>query len=400
MATAPNPTETGPGSAAQFSHSGRALRVLTWCIAGGAGLVLLYGARAASVGVYLTVVAVGLGVASASLLLGGVLGFVFGIPRTLQHEGGDGKGGEAGPGVEYLANTSLEQISDWLSKMLVGVGLTQLTGIPAHLWTVSGRVAAGLGDQPTDTVFVLVLIVSFSVMGFLFGYLWTRLYLARALRQADQQSLDALATRLEATDHKLEEFKAQAAMDAEALNLAYRQLHPSPQLPPVKQEELNGAVSAASRPIRVQMFNEAWRVRADNWRQNKPVMEATIPIFRALIHSDPDDRFHMNHGQLGFALKDSADPEWADAEKELSAAIEIRGPWEQHGWLFYEFNRAVCRIHLDAPFAEGKPSSRDMQDAILEDLRAAWESELKDIIAKDELIQKWLDVNGVEVEEP
>jgi hypothetical protein len=204
--------------------------------------------------------------------------------------------------------------------------------------------------------------------------------------------------KAETTERKLEEFKKQSELDAAALNLAYRQLNPSPDLPAATQEALDVAVAAASRPIKVQVFNQAWQVRSDNWRNadNKPKMERTIPVFRALVHNDVERRYHKNHGQLGFALKDKVQPEWAEAEKELTTAIEIRGPWKEHGWLWYEFNRALCRIMLDPAFAQGQASDPDRKMQILQDLRAAAQAEdLRPHLRTDPVLQKWMALNGV-----
>src|SRR6185369_3725117 len=110
---------------------------------------LQYGLSGKTVGV----AAVGMMAAAASSLLGGCLGFVFGIPRTMQSGGpaplpptptppeGSGRQQQAAAAAEkgasatgistrilpaYGANTNLEQISDWLTKILVGVSLTQV----------------------------------------------------------------------------------------------------------------------------------------------------------------------------------------------------------------------------------------------------------------------------------
>jgi tetratricopeptide (TPR) repeat protein len=77
-------------------------------------------------------------------------------------------------------NTNLEQISDWLTKILVGVGLTQLTELPTLLRvlgesvTVANSVAVTIG-----------LIVTFLICGFFAGYLLTRLFLAGAFQEAE-----------------------------------------------------------------------------------------------------------------------------------------------------------------------------------------------------------------------
>ena len=380
------------------SDSNRALQVLTAAMVVGVIGVVLFALQSSEWSERISVSSVGIMISGAFLLIGGVLGFLFGIPRTLQQESpGTDQSNKAGgaPTVAYQANTNLEQISDWLTKMLIGVGLTQLTAMPEHLNKVALYLSGGLGGYPSSQILAMSIVLYFSTVGFLFGYLWTRLFLAGAFRQADLMSIGHLASRVEQTDRKLEGLKKQTEIDVEALNLAYRQLNPSPDLPVVTQEALNATVASASRPIKVQIFNQAWSARSANWRDKKPIMERTIPVFRALIQSDSENRYHMNHGQLGFALKDQEHPNWVAAEQELTTAIEMRGPWMEHGWLFYEFNRAICRIMLDESFLKSAPAKDSVREAILSDLRAAVESDLNHLIHKDATIKKWMKANNI-----
>ena len=102
---------------------------------------------------------------------GGLVGFVFGIPRLLQDaspapQAPDGTGANARPtdgAAPYGGNTSLEQISDWLTKILVGVGLTQLANIPDGLNSLGEFLAPGLGNLPGAEVFSIGLVV-FAVL--------------------------------------------------------------------------------------------------------------------------------------------------------------------------------------------------------------------------------------------
>lgn len=388
-----------------------ALRSLMVALGLGLLSVPVYALHLGGMGNFLAVTSVGCLLAGASAFLGGVLGFLFGIPRTLQQEGLAPEGmaasenGAAARRIDYRANTNLEQISDWLTKILVGVSLTQLPEIKSGMTRFTAFAAQGLGSHSHSQVFAFALLSYSAVLGFLFGYLWTRLFLAGALRLADQAALGALASEVqkvtemaETTERKIDELKQQRELDAAALNLTYRQLNPSPDHDEVTQEALNAAIMAASKPIRVQIFNQARQVRGDNWRDSatKPKMERTIPLFRALIKCDPDDQYHVNHGQLGFALKDKREPDWAEAERELTRAIEIRGSWEQKGWFFYEFNRALCRIHLDAAFGQGRSSTPESRDRILQDLRVASHmEEIRRLVPEDPTIQNWIALNDL-----
>lgn len=389
----------------ELTESHKALRALRGVMLVGLVSIPVYAAQAGAWKVFFLAMSVAILVAGSAAFVGGTLGFLFGIPRTLQREGGNSTSEPNPPSVSaatadqrvgYRANTNLEQISDWLTKILVGVGLTQIRELRAGLVSLAAFAAQGLGAQPHSQVFALALISYYAVLGFLFGYLWTRLFLAGALRVADQEAIGALTAKFEKVDRKVDELKKQVELDAAALGLANRHLNPSPDLPEVTQDELNAAIAAASRPVKVQLFNQAWQVRSETWRAAKPKMERTLMIFRALINNDVEHRYHMNHGQLGFALKDKSIPDWAEAEKELTLAIEIRGPWAEHNWLFYEFNRATCRIMKDPNFVQDHPSDPDPKKEVLEDLRASVHAEdIKRLVMSDHVIQKWMSLNPV-----
>jgi hypothetical protein len=320
-----------------YWESERALRALAGLVGLGFLGVLAWSATSAPLGRMIAVAACGAMTGGAWLVIGGLLGFLFGIPRTLQAEAaeeapppeGQSQGRPAARGLDYRANTNLEQISDWLTKILVGVGLTQLGVIPARLQELASAAAEGMGGGPAASAFALAVILFFAVCGFLFSFLWTRLHLLGAFRRAD---VDALASEVREVKA---EWERQAERDAAALSLVHRQLNPSTGEAPIPQAQLSEAIKVASPAVKVTIFDQAQTLRSDNWRdaEVKPVMERTIPVFRALIESEPR-RFHRYHGQLGYALKDQSTPAWAEAEAELSTAIEIRGPWQEKGWLF------------------------------------------------------------------
>lgn len=153
--------------------------------------------------------------ALASLVAGGMLGFLFGVPRYLTSERAlDGVADADQPARGYLPNSNLEQVSDWLTKILIGVTLTQLGEIPGLVQRLVDYVRAPFGTAPASTPFVLSTLILYSIGGFLVGYLWCRLYLGRALRLADRQSLEEIQAGLEA-DLKLVR-SAREAADARA----------------------------------------------------------------------------------------------------------------------------------------------------------------------------------------
>jgi ABC-type amino acid transport system permease subunit len=135
----------------------------------------------------------GLLIAVASFFLGTLLGFIFAIPKALQNQDGSeesgtgdnaNKGGHSG--LVYGVNTNLEQISDWLTKILVGVGLVQLARVPEYARRLGEYFKHCLGDADCSPAIVVTLIVGFLAFGFLAGYLVTRLYVTGALKRAEK----------------------------------------------------------------------------------------------------------------------------------------------------------------------------------------------------------------------
>jgi len=125
--------------------------------------------------------------AGASLFAGVLGGFLFGIPKTLQRKMEPRPPGILSEG-DYQPNTNLEEISDWLTKMLVGVGLVQLGNLPKFLESVGRYWAQSLGARGSEP-FAAGLVVYFGVIGFLLGYLWTRLALVSDFIQNDPRRL-------------------------------------------------------------------------------------------------------------------------------------------------------------------------------------------------------------------
>jgi tetratricopeptide (TPR) repeat protein len=92
-------------------------------------------------------------------------------------------------GVSHGVNTNLEEISDWLTKILVGAGLVQLASLGKALETVGAKFQGNLGNSE---LVVLAIVVNFSVWGFFSGYLLTRLFLAGAFQAAASDILPYL----------------------------------------------------------------------------------------------------------------------------------------------------------------------------------------------------------------
>lgn len=84
-------------------------------------------------------------------------------------------------------NTNLMEISDWLTKIIVGVGLVELKELPAHAESMARFMAPSLHDT-LGVPLAGAIMLYFSVLGFLGGYLLTRIYISQWFRWADEQT--------------------------------------------------------------------------------------------------------------------------------------------------------------------------------------------------------------------
>ena len=135
-------------------------------------------------------------IAAAALAAGLFLGFLFGIPKAAQEQstsqsGTQTQGGQvantpnatvtAQAKARLKANTNLVDISDWLTKMIVGVGLYQLSKLPGKLKLLADYFATTGPPSPV----VLAILGYFGIFGFLLGYLWARIYLTKEFEESD-----------------------------------------------------------------------------------------------------------------------------------------------------------------------------------------------------------------------
>jgi hypothetical protein len=137
----------------------------------------------------LRVLALGLLLAGASWAIGWLFGLLFGVPRSLTQTPNGNATAQAAAGANGTAdehrplsrvNTNLEDISDWLTKTLVGVGLTQLTSLPGFLRALAFDVNNnGFDWHPYGPLLALGLILFFLPGGFWLGYVGTRTFLTR-----------------------------------------------------------------------------------------------------------------------------------------------------------------------------------------------------------------------------
>jgi len=337
----------------------------------------------------LSELSIGIMIALAAMVAGGLLGFIFGVPYSRDGASsdrklstGEGKSDDNSSGSAYRPNTSLEQISEWLSKMLVGVGLVELKHLTGRLGDLARYLAAGLGGGTKSETFTLGLLIYFAICGFLFGFIWARIYLRRWFVAADADLVK-----------KLDRFEN----DSRALALASQQLYRTADQELTTDQELIKVFKKASSPIRARILEQAREVSeakgATDYRLRN---EAAISILRALTAIDEEDD-HRTRAELAYALSRQKPPDLQSALSAISEAIRIRDENKERGWRYYEFLRARYRIQLDDNSKNKQASDATTRELIQKDLETAhddakrWQGWLDD----NQDVVDWMKLNNV-----
>ena len=122
----------------------------------------------------------------AAFFLVGLVGYLFGIPRYAADPTTVATGDEP----LYRANANLEQISDWLTKIIVGAGLVQIGSIAGFVSDLGDSAADALPALGGAKQLFVSLVLLESCCGFIFLYLWSRLYMPELFRKAEARAMD------------------------------------------------------------------------------------------------------------------------------------------------------------------------------------------------------------------
>lgn len=114
-------------------------------------------------------------------------------------------------------------------------------------------------------------------------------------------------------------------------------------LAPAEIAELASAIkqSAVGSRLRIYTLAKEFR-RAAKLAGETARIERIIPIFKALIESDPQQ--HSYYAELAFAYKDSDSPDLFQVIQYLDKAIALRGNQQRAETWNYELSRAITRI--------------------------------------------------------
>lgn len=131
----------------------------------------------------------------ASSGVGALLGLLFSIPKRVAIPEQSAGTSQPAKGSLLIANTSLEEVSDWITKTIVGAGLVSWNVLLHRLDSAGLDVGQAIvGPVPAARACGVALILAAAVHGGICAYLWFSRYLPKEW----QDAMDAALPRLEA----------------------------------------------------------------------------------------------------------------------------------------------------------------------------------------------------------
>ena len=155
---------------------------------------------------------------TAAAAVGSAFGFLFGLPRARLTDQlattGSAHPDSRTPSSHYLANSNLIKVSDWLTTIVIGLGLVNLGNAVPALRTLASALQAPLGGAPYAGAIGVSTLIGGCIGGFILVYVYTSTRVRQLLEDSDRQT--------EVVPHLagLRLSEAERAMSASGLRLA------------------------------------------------------------------------------------------------------------------------------------------------------------------------------------
>jgi hypothetical protein len=169
-------------------------------------------------------------------------------------------------------NDNLVQISDWLTKIIVGVGLTQLYSLPRFVIKIGEHFQKNFGDDIWGRNVSIAIIGFFFILGFLMIYFWTKTDYSTVMKTMDDDLNKLLRAQLQTAT--LEKNQAQQEKKEMATDISKKE---------TQDRIFNSNSSAGSDTVDSFMADNQYKDKID---ELKKVVEKILPS-KPIIH--PDD---------------------------------------------------------------------------------------------------------------
>jgi|GEM_PF-4307805 len=158
-----------------IKHSKRSLAYIKLTVAAIYTSAFLYALNTATAVEFMKVFSLSILVSIASSALGGAFGFLFGIPNQKKSD------------AVFEHNTSLKQISDWLTKIIIGVSLVELKSLALFFKQLVFSIAYLASTENSYIVLIGAIIIIFFIKGFLISYMVTITNYPKELAKIDKE---------------------------------------------------------------------------------------------------------------------------------------------------------------------------------------------------------------------
>lgn len=148
--------------------------------------------------------------------LGAIAGLLFAVPKRAITSDNQAQSGGATAGAGFTPNTSLEEVSEWLTKTIIGAGLVSWSAILRQLdrsGALVGRALVGDDGELALAGGVAVLLAA-SALGSLVAYLWFARHWPSELAHADFDTRDASTRGIAVATAINQEMKDVAPLEA------------------------------------------------------------------------------------------------------------------------------------------------------------------------------------------
>jgi hypothetical protein len=117
-------------------------------------------------------------IAGAFYAIGFLAGFIFGVPRKRMIQNGAINSPEP-------EKDNIVEISDWVTKIIVGVGLTELKNIPGFIHKIATYLAPNFGGDTFGVNNAAGVLLFFTATGFMSGYQYAKTYYTRMIESTN-----------------------------------------------------------------------------------------------------------------------------------------------------------------------------------------------------------------------
>jgi hypothetical protein len=143
------------------------------------------------------IIFIGLLLALASFIACFFTGTLFGMPK---------RNNKTGTENDYSLNNSLVEISDWLTKIIVGLALVNLKEIPGYFLDLGEYVSTSTKYKgELLNIYTISIVIYFGFLGLYIGYNYMRLVLSNKYKKADNRLIRKALEEEKARTHKLKE---------------------------------------------------------------------------------------------------------------------------------------------------------------------------------------------------